>query len=416
MYRGKPTMYRGKLCGLVLLAAFTGAGVVAQDGAGNGLGDLPLGVRDGMVVESPGQNGFVDHKDGRLMVFNSNWTVRYSSDEGRTWSEAQSLEVPAKDGQVNSVIRLNSGKLALFAIYNDDVRHHQNRNFVTNRLNWYVSSDEGKTWSEPVRMNPTGQPGAPHHDTVIQTQKGRIIVPVRSFNQGHFGMYETTGAYGVVRGTRKKIGGHAHWPEMDVSFVYYSDDEGQTWWRSDREIVVWKDKGYGGMWPMDEPNVIELKDGRILMFARTTLGRLYQTTSEDGGNRWGYPEPTELASSYSPCRLRRIPKTGDLICVWNQISAEEIRRGFRRARLSAAISKDDGKTWEHFKTIATAGLPVAGRVELEESQMVRGRDDVGKLPDDWGNVSYPNVGFHADTVLVDFRRKLLILPLEWFYQ
>jgi len=48
--------------------------------------------------------------------------------------------------------------------------------------------------------------------------------------------------------------------------------------------------------------------------------------------------------------------------------------------------------------------------------MVRGRDDVGKLPDDWGNVSYPNVGFHADTVLVDFRRKLLILPLEWFYQ
>ena len=57
-----------------------------------------------------------------------------------------------------------------------------------------------------------------------------------------------------------------------------------------------------------------------------------------------------------------------------------------------------------------------GRVELEEPGMVRGRDDVGKLSDDYGNVGYANVAFHERTVLINFVGKLLILPLEWFYE
>jgi len=409
-------MKRIKLWGIGLIGLAVAGAWAARADVVERSEKLPVGIRDGVVVASPGRNGFVHHKDGRLMCFRGNWSVQYSSDGGRTWTSSTSLDVPAKRGSVSSVVRLKSGKLGLFAVASNDGQHAQNRNFVIDSLNWYISDDEGKTWSKPVHMNASGQLGVPYHDTVIQTKSGRIIVPVRYFNQGHKGMYKTTGSYGVIRGQRKKIEGHAHWPEMDVAFVYYSDDDGQTWWRSDREIVVWKDKGYGGMWPVDEPNVIELKDGRILMFARTSLGRIYQVHSPDGGNRWGFPEPTRLACSYSPCRLRRIPKTGDLICVWNQVSAEEIRKGFRRGRLSAAISKDDGKTWQNFKTIALAGLPAVGRVELEEPGMVRGRDDVGKLPDDYGNVGYANVAFHERTVLINFVGKLLILPLEWFYE
>ena len=57
-----------------------------------------------------------------------------------------------------------------------------------------------------------------------------------------------------------------------------------------------------------------------------------------------------------------------------------------------------------------------GRVELEEPGLVRGRDDVGKLSDDDGNVGYANVAFHEQTVLINFVGKLLILPLGWFYE
>ena len=223
---------------------------------------------------SPGSYGsFVDHKDGRLMFISGN-SVWYSSDGGRTWSEPKSLNLPGNIGGVNSAIRLNSGNLGAYC---DGY--------------WCVSSDEGETWSEPVNMN---QSGSPYYDTMIQTKKGRLILPVRTTAAGHDGMYEKASAYGTIGGERTQVEGHAQWPEMDYAWCYYSDGEGETWTRSDREIVIWKDDGYGGMWPVDEPNIIELSDGRIMMFARTTLGRIYKTFSEDGEHRWWYPEATEL--------------------------------------------------------------------------------------------------------------------------
>jgi len=356
---------------------------------------------------SPGSYGsFVDHKDGRLMFISGN-SVWYSSDGGRTWSEPKSLNLPGNIGGVNSAIRLNSGNLGAYC---DGY--------------WCVSSDEGETWSEPVNMN---QSGSPYYDTMIQTKKGRLILPVRTTAAGHDGMYEKASAYGTIGGERTQVEGHAQWPEMDYAWCYYSDGEGETWTRSDREIVIWKDDGYGGMWPVDEPNIIELSDGRIMMFARTTLGRIYKVFSEDGGHRWWYPEATELASSYSPCRLRRILSTGDLICVWNQVSGDEIRNGCRRNRLSVAISRDDGSNWEHFKTIeATPPLKPVGRIEPEESGMVRARRELGELGPDFATVGYPNIGFHEDKVLISYqwarlhprqgRAKLRIYPVEWFYR
>jgi hypothetical protein len=71
--------------------------------------------------------------------------------------------------------------------------------------------------------------------------------------------------------------------ETDVSFAYTSSDSGRSWRRSEGQIIIWKDDGYGGMWPCVEPNVVVLKDKRLLMFVRTTRGRIYQTTSADGG-------------------------------------------------------------------------------------------------------------------------------------
>ena len=370
-----------------------------------------------------GYGSFVDHKDGRLM-FISGGNVWYSSDGGRTWSEPNNLNLPENIGGVNSAIRLNSGKLGVYCNGYWCVRFALFASAKADRLRLTVSSDEGETWSEPVDMN---QSGSPYYDTMIQTKNGRLILPVRTTAAGHDGMYEKTSAYGTVGGERTQVEGHAQWPEMDYAWCHYSDDEGETWFRSDREIVIWKDDGYGGMWPVDEPNIIELSDGRIMMFARTTLGRIYKVFSEDGGHRWWYPEATELASSYSPCRLRRIPNTGDLICVWNQVSGDEIRNGCRRNRLSVAILSDDGSTWEHFKTIeAMPPLKPVGRIEPEEPGMVRARRELGELDPDFATVSYPNIGFHGDEVLISYqwarlhprqgRTKLRIYPIKWFYQ
>jgi hypothetical protein len=193
--------------------------------------------------------------------------------------------------------------------------------------------------------------------------------------------------------------------------------------------------GQNGITPCGEASVVETRDGRGLYFGRSTVGRIVSSHSQDGGQRWSALRPTALAASNSPPRLRRIPKTGDLLCVWNQVSEEEIRRGFRRGRLSAAISKDDGVTWEGFKTVEVSdGLEDVARVKTgSEVRDVRARQDVGKLPDGYAYFHYPNVCFAGDRVYVMYSRGgpelgnaeqlldkqqqvLRIYPLEWFYK
>jgi hypothetical protein len=355
-----------------------------------------------------GYGSFVEQQDGRLMYLSSH-RVWSSSDGGRSWPEAKELSLPGEISSVDSAVRLQSGKLG---VYGNGC--------------WSVSTDEGETWEEPSKVHTVG---SPYYDTMIQTDNGRLILPVRTTAAGHNGLYNRDSAYGTVNGELTQVEGHAHFPEMDYAWCHYSDDEGKHWSRSEGEIIIWKDAGYGGMWPVDEPNIVELKDGRIMMLARTTLGRLYKVVSFDGGRRWWHPLPTDLASSYSPCRLRRIPSTGDLICVWNHVSPDEIRNGHRRGRLSAAISRDDGETWEQFNTIDAQGVPfVNWHLEPEPvPAMVRARNFVGELPEDYGNVDYPNIGFHQDEILIIYswnrlvpervgRMKLRIYPVEWFYK
>jgi len=186
-----------------------------------------------------------------------------------------------------------------------------------------------------------------------------------------------------------------------------------------------------------EPNVAELKDKRLLMFGRNALGRIFQTTSADRGKTWEYPTPAELPSSLSPCSLKRIPenehtletgRAGDLLCVWNNVSRDEIKRGFRRGRLSAAVSKDDGKTLIHARTLDTAGLPaISGIAPASAPGPVRADKDLGELPVPFGAVSYPDVVFVEDTVIVKYYKTynnppfpvgliMQILPLDWFYE
>ena len=392
------------------------------------------------TLSPDGSSCVLELAGGRLMRLTDGLNAFYSDDGGSTWSGGPLMNGDERiDGGRNySLCRLGSGAIAI--LYNREER-------LAGRPQSYASCfrtscDEGRTWSEESRIEFVEGVAWAWHDTMTVMPSGRIVIPFRAINASQYTRPTLLPGYGNVGGKRVAVEGHAHAPEMDIGFVMYSDDEGETWAQCDGKIYIWRQDGFGGMFPCDEPSIAPAGDGRLLMFMRTTLGVLYQSWSEDEGETWSMPEPTQLSSSYSPARLRAVPGTGDLVCVWNQVSAREIEAGGRRCRLSSAVSRDGGATWERFRTIEAGGVDrnVQWVRPPVTPSFVRSFDEVGDLPDDWGMFSYANLNFAAGHAFLEYEyrvgpyatderdgrggwkmgwktqgRKRQTLPVDWFY-
>ena len=396
---------------------------------------LPDGVIETKGVISS-RGGIVQLKNGSLMLA-SGKTCRLSLDTGRTWSEEKRLEC---DLEISGMIRLQSDELAVYG--QDDVG-----------LNYFASSaDDGKTWSKPVLISDYPDI-TPLFHSMIQLSNGRLLFTgywhgLYSWQSTDEGLrsvhpdleYEDVSAYGLWRGQKIQVEGHGHGPEMGICIVFRSDDQGQTWQKHPGGIMGWFDfegipNGNGGQTACFEPTIAETRDGNVLFIARSTVGRLVQTFSTDQGEHFYAVKPSELSSSESPAVMVTLPKTKDLLIVWNQLSREEIRRGYRRGRLSSAVSTDGGHSWGHFKTLELSeGLEDNDRVTPEfPIKMVRARQWVGALPDRWAFFHYPNLDIIGDQVILRYRRgspylgiaeqklkkqdKILrIYPIEWFYR
>ncbi|MFH0966044.1 MAG: exo-alpha-sialidase [Planctomycetota bacterium] len=386
-----------------------------EDGSVAGVGEVLRTDPPGLPCPIGLKGGFVVLKDGTLAAFTQAFEMKVSPDGGRSWGEARALDVSEKVNKLQGVFRTSRGRIMIWT-----------DSWKSPLYAWY-SDDEGATWSKRINVGPHGMPLEGMR--MIETRSGRLALPVLD-NWDFFGDLETREeayAYGTIDGKRVYVEGHGHVMELERTKVYYSDDHGVTWQRNRGDIVIWKDEGYGGTWTADEPNIVELKDGRLMLYFRTVLGRVYASYSPDAGHKWSYPEATELANSISPVCLKRFPETGDLLLIWNNVSADEIRRGFRRGRLCSAVSRDDGKTWEHVKTIDTAGLaPVDHLITPEPPGLVNAEKDLGELPAVLGRVSYADAFFVGDRVLVKYDKgfmrpeglslgmKLLEFPVEWF--
>jgi len=289
------------------------------------------------------------------------------------------------------------------------------------RLLYWTCEDDLSDWFGPILVNDANSPGLAYSGgSLIQLSTGRLVLPVRNFAVTDPEPYAR--ATGTIEGRTIELTEHARVPEFETSYCWLSDDQGQTWFRSTHELFIWLDDGYGGSWAMDEPVVVECADGSLLMHARTVLGQLFRSRSADG-EHWSTPEATGLAASASPCQLLRLPDAS-LLCVWNHVSAREIRAGAWRGRLSAARSIDHGQTWSSTRTIDTQGLPA--REDLLENPigLVRPAIDCGELPRNYGSVRYPTLAVVGDEVWLRYRRRVwspkrknsdrfLRIPIDW---
>ena len=327
-------------------------------------------------------------------------------------------------------------------------------------LAFFRSDDGGKSWSKPLRVSPPVPfTVAMLHDTVVRTSSGRIIFPVYTALKysGAEGIKHSLSNYRpltkLIDNQVVRTAGHFADPSFGWCYVYYSDDDGKTW-QTNRggQLYIFNDGAEKGWFPTYEPSVAEVEPGKLLMLVRTpNLGRLFKTWSFDNGETWTALVPTQLATATSPCQIRKIATTGDLLVVWTQISHEEMRKGLTAVRLSSAVSRTKGSVWEFYQNIESSvegSFVEPGPIRLSLPEGSSALDPVGAaserdplyvvnnhLPAPYGEFSYPSVFVAGDKVIISYRLqtvagdpakigrsglistggRLKVLPLSWFY-
>lgn len=314
--------------------------------------DVMQNTGNSIVLElAPGPNNprnsegsFITLKDGRILFAytrfygesgddNGNARIcgRYSSDGGKTWT-SDDVVLVENEGDENvmsvSMLRLQDGRIALFYLVKNG--------FHDCRLRVRTSTDECQTWSAPVLCIPAPGYFVVNNDRIVQLESGRLVIPAayhRSIDEDR----------------------HA-WKSFDgrgIAMFFLSDDGGTTW----REAKTWWALPAVSSSGLQEPGVVELKNGQLYAFCRTSTGRQWELRSDDRGETWSAPVESPFYSPTSPLSIERIPATGDLLAIWNDRTEgrynlpQPEKSGWGRTPLAAAISQDEGQTWKNFRLL-----------------------------------------------------------------
>jgi len=343
-----------------------------------------------------GEADIIQLQDGRLLL---GWTEFYagssaddaparltgriSADGGKSWGEKYTLV--ENDGGCNvlevSFLRLTNGDIALFHL-------QKNTKETDCRIMMRISIDDGQTFGPAKQLSPDNLYTGLTNGRCIRLRSGRILLE----------------AYDGIKKPIETWDGE--WG--GTCYCCLSDDEGATWHDSgrirpadtiDAELITDERFRRGGKSHGGEHACIELKDGSVMMLMRTALDGQYKSISEDGGETWSTPVPTQLKGTPAPIAVSRILTTGDLLAIWNNnLDTPRSSSNRNRTPLTSAISTDEGETWEHFRNI----------------------EEHSTDADAW---AYPAVTWVGDRALVTYFAyckdslplKLTALSADWFY-
>jgi sialidase-1 len=265
-------------------------------------------------------------KDGRLLAAWSEFSgqgedhsraeivAATSRDGGHSWTPPSVLQPNiAKDNVMSvSLLRSRSGDILFFFLA---------KNSASDLKVWLRrSTDEARTWSEPLVVTPEPGYHIMNNARVAQLKSGRLLCPI------------STCADIEARG----------WHLRNV--VCFSDDDGRTW-RRGKGLADCPKRG------AMEPGLVELKDGKVLQVIRTQMGQIWFSLSPDGGDTWSEAAPLGVAAPESPSTIARLPGNGALVLIYNPSIAQGVSGMKSRTPLVSSISRDEGRTWSKPKVI-----------------------------------------------------------------
>jgi hypothetical protein len=260
-----------------------------------------------------------------------------STDGGVTWSDEKTeFPLPGEAYYAVQAVVDDQGEVQLaFHIREQGERGYRGRHYNL----WHTKTLDGRSrWTEPKQFF-DGYVGSMRG--MIQTRGGRLLLPV---------------AIAVPEREQPPGDGSVDYGWNDT-VTFYSHDRGDSWTLGPTRLQIQQDNTrgvtrYGGV----EPNIIELVDGRVWMLIRTKNGHLWESFSGDG-IEWTEPKPSKLISSDSPASLARMGD-GKIVMLLNACQKWDDPKSYAiggREVLHAAISSDEGKTWQGMREILRDG-------------------------------------------------------------
>jgi predicted neuraminidase len=303
------------------------------------------------------------------------------------WSEPEQLSDDPTRSEQNPVLHvLNPDEVWLLWTS----QHAGNQD--TARVMRRVSTDAGRSWGPVHTLLPeTDQGGIFVRQPIVALPTGRLLLPI----------------FHCVRVPGQKWVG-----DRDYSGVMVSDDSGASW----REVVVPDSTGCVHM------NIGRLSDGTLIALYRSRWAdAIYRSTSDDDGEGWTPPVPTELPNNNSSIQFVVLPDDR-LALVFNESSAADAtaRRtslydeidddgltdgtgpvmdapvggrgafwGAPRAPMTLALSEDAGLTW-----------PIRRNIEIGDGYCLsnNSRDGLNR------EFSYPTIVAHGGRLHIAFTR------------
>ena len=288
-----------------------------------------------------------------------------SDDGGAKWSKPRVVidpsdlpGVPQRRSLVGNLWTDPSGKLWLF--FDQSLGYFDGRGG-----DWFITCEnpdaDEPVWSKPVRFADGCTLNKP---TVLSN--GDWLLPVSLWTRDRIGPVVLKEA-------------HHELDEIRMANVYASSDQGKTWAR--RGGVVFPGTDF------DEHTIVELRDGRLWMLARTKKG-ISESFSSDHGVTWSAPQPSSIQNVSARFFIRRLA-SGKLLLVKNGPVDTRLPR---RSSLTAFLSEDDGKTWGH-------GLLLDDRAEVSYPDGFQSPDGTIHILYDW------NRHTDAEILLAKFREE-----------
>lgn len=283
---------------------------------------------------------FVHIPNGGILTL-AGTEAHVSFDKGRSWQSYPAI--PAADFSFGdrSIDRTKDGVIVSIFCNHKEMRSGKQGWGKGTPAEWQIpvysirSTDDGKTWSAPLAIQ-RDWVGALRAMVVLES--GRIVIATMAIQ-----------------------------PWEHVIPVYYSDDQGKSWTKT--QTITMEGSKINDHDGAMEPKLIELADHSVFMLIRTTKGTFYQSISKDGGLTWSKPDSTGIQNNNSFGELARL-QDGRLILVWNRDDKyppfgyvpdpkdwplEDMSYSWikRRNKLSIAMSVDDGKTWSEPVVVAS---------------------------------------------------------------